>query len=174
MLEDARGRGLVDYVAMDVKAPLDERYDRAAGVSVDLDAIRASIDILLSLPGDAYEFRTTLVPGLVGEAEVVEIARALGPAARRYVLQTFVPEKCLDTDLERAIPYTDAVVVEAHREGKDAREILFLPGKGRRRAPRRGGAHLVARSLRRRRPARRAEGTCPQASQWSRFPRRPG
>ncbi|MFZ1946560.1 MAG: anaerobic ribonucleoside-triphosphate reductase activating protein [bacterium] len=102
-------RGLVDYVAMDVKAPLDERYGAAAGAAVDLGAIRSSIATVMSMPGEAYEFRTTLVPGLVGEGEVEEVARAVRGAAR-LVLQQFVPDKCLDTGLRGAVPYTDAAV----------------------------------------------------------------
>jgi pyruvate formate lyase activating enzyme len=128
MLEDVLRRGLVDYVAMDVKAPLDARYDRAAGVSVNLDAIRASIGILLSLRGGSCEFRTTLVPGLVGEAEVVDIARALGAGAR-YVLQTFVPEKCLDTSLERTIPYTDEFVARLTDKARTHVKSCFFRGR---------------------------------------------
>jgi pyruvate formate lyase activating enzyme len=128
MLEEVLRGGLVDFVAMDVKAPLDRRYDRAAGVAVDLEAIRASIGILLSSLGNACEFRTTLVPGLVGEEEVVDIARALGAEAR-YVLQTFVPEKCLDTALERAIPYSDAFVVRLTDKARAHVKSCFFRGR---------------------------------------------
>jgi pyruvate formate lyase activating enzyme len=128
MLEEVLRQGLLDYVAMDVKAPLDHRYDRAAGVHVDLEAIGTSIGILLSSLPSACEFRTTLVPGLVGEDEVVDIARALGAGAR-YVLQTFVPEKCLDTNLERAIPYSDAFVVRLTDKARTHVKSCFFRGR---------------------------------------------
>ncbi len=54
--------GLVDYVAMDVKAP-PEKYDSICGVSVDHDSIDKSIGLVLSGPV-TYEFRTTVVPQL--------------------------------------------------------------------------------------------------------------
>jgi pyruvate formate lyase activating enzyme len=110
-LESLYAAGLVDYTAMDVKAPLDARYSRAAGVAVDLSAIKRSIDLIRSTGVDAYEFRTTLVPGLVGGDEVMEIARAL-EGAGRYVLQKFVPDNCLDTSLRRALPFGDQAALD--------------------------------------------------------------
>jgi pyruvate formate lyase activating enzyme len=99
---------LVDYVAMDVKAPLDERYGVAAGAEVDLKDLRRSIDMIRALE-DRSEFRTTLVPGLVGEKEVLLIAETI-QGARKYVLQRFVPENSLDNSLRRAIPYGESFV----------------------------------------------------------------
>jgi len=101
-------RGLVDFIAMDVKAPLDQRYERAAGVAVDLDRIRRSIREVVKMEG-AHEFRTTLVPGFVGEEEVALIAEAVR-GADRYALQRFIPDNSLDTVLRRAIPYDDSFV----------------------------------------------------------------
>ena len=100
--------GLVDFIAMDLKAPLDERYERAAGVPVDLDRIRRSMELVMSLKG-AHEFRTTLVPGFVGEEEVALIAEAV-QGADRYALQRFVPDNSLDKALRRAIAYDDSFV----------------------------------------------------------------
>ena len=52
--------GLVDQVAMDIKASYD-RYEEVADVKVNLDLIKESISILLSGDVDAY-FRTTVLP----------------------------------------------------------------------------------------------------------------
>ena len=94
----------VNYVAMDVKAPLvPARYARAAGVPVDVDRIRRTIDLLLE--GEvAYEFRTTVVPGLLAEADIAQIARSIG-RARRYYLQQFVARNTLDPELLKTAPY---------------------------------------------------------------------
>ena len=46
MLQDIIDAGLVDYVAMDIKAPLNSKYEDVAGTKVDLDAIKCSIKIL--------------------------------------------------------------------------------------------------------------------------------
>jgi pyruvate formate lyase activating enzyme len=119
--------GLVDYIAMDLKAPLDDRYARAAGCEVDVDRIRRSIDIVSGF-GDAYEFRTTLVPGLVGETEVDLMARAI-EGARCYVLQRFVPENSLDKSLHGVVPYDDSFVARLLETAGKHVESCFYRGK---------------------------------------------
>lgn len=78
--------GLLDYVAMDVKAPL-ERYDVFAGVPVDTAAIAESMR-LIAVSGVEHEFRTTVVPHLHTEADLAGV-RALVARAPRHTLQTW-------------------------------------------------------------------------------------
>lgn len=125
VLRDLLEAGLVDYVAMDIKAPLDWRYERAAGVAVDLADIARSIDLVRSAAGVPYEFRTTLVPGIAGGEEVAAIARSIEGAAK-YVLQQFVPDNCLDSALRGAIPFTDAAAREfARRAGAHVKSCSY-------------------------------------------------
>ena len=93
VLEDLLAAGLVDYVAMDVKAPL-ARYSELAGVPVDRSAIGRSIRLVRERAPD-YEFRTTVAPAL-GFEDITTIAREMS-GSRRYVLQRFVvpPRKAL-------------------------------------------------------------------------------
>ena len=104
VVRDLIDRSAVDYVAMDVKAPLvPVRYARAAGVPVDVDRIRRTIDLMLE--GEvAYEFRTTVVPGLLTEPDIVQIARSIG-GARHYYLQQFVARNTLDPAMLKLVPY---------------------------------------------------------------------
>jgi pyruvate formate lyase activating enzyme len=94
---------LVDYVAMDVKAPL-EKYSDVALAPVSLDDIRDSISLILgsNLPS---LFRTTVVPGLVGGEDIQEIARLL-KGARVFQIQQFVPKNTLDKDFESKKPFS--------------------------------------------------------------------
>jgi pyruvate formate lyase activating enzyme len=93
---------LVDYVAMDVKAPL-AKYGLLAGRPVDLQAIRTSIDVIRTA-ASAYEFRTTVVPGLLTEQDLFTIGRELA-GSDKYVLQPFRPtHPLLDPELELAAP----------------------------------------------------------------------
>ena len=103
VVEALLAEGLVDFVAMDVKAPLDERYSRAAGVPVDCGAIAASVRLLRE-SGVAHEFRTTVVPGLHAPADIVAIAQFLG-RGERLVLQQFAPLNCLDERYNELTPY---------------------------------------------------------------------
>lgn len=124
VLADLIDAGLLDYIAMDLKAPLDERYAAASGTEVDLGDIERSIEIVSTF-GEAYEFRTTLVPGLVGEEEVDLIAKAI-KGARRYVLQRFVPENSLDSALRRAVPYDDGFVSRlVLKAGEHVRSCIY-------------------------------------------------
>ena len=104
-------KNLVDYVAMDVKAPR-ARYAEYAGAGVDLAAIERSIAILRERAPD-YEFRTTAAPGLA-EGDLVAIGEWLR-GAKRYVLQPFrvPPEKGL---VDPAWETRDALASEALRE----------------------------------------------------------
>ncbi len=82
-------RGLLDFIAMDVKTSL-EGYARDLGYTGKAGRIAESIAIIKE-SGVEYEFRTTVVPDLVGENELFAIGRmiARGGPAGRYVLQNF-------------------------------------------------------------------------------------
>jgi pyruvate formate lyase activating enzyme len=106
--------GLVDYVAMDIKAslspkPIDDRgtthYDRAAGIKIQLDDIRESMDFLLAdhVP---YEFRTTVVPTIVGRTDLEDIASNIA-GAHAYFLQPFEPRNARDSALRNVRPYSE-------------------------------------------------------------------
>ncbi|OGC04994.1 anaerobic ribonucleoside-triphosphate reductase activating protein [candidate division WOR-1 bacterium RIFOXYA12_FULL_43_27] len=85
---------LADYIAMDIKGPLDERYDKLSGIKTDLTKIKESIKIIMG-SGLPYEFRTTIVPGLLGGKEMEEIAKEIA-GAKKFVLQQFVAKNCWD------------------------------------------------------------------------------
>ncbi len=91
VLGNLLARKLLDYVAMDLKAP-PTRYSEFAGVGVELAAIDESIRLIRALAPD-FEFRTTVAPGL-SEGDLHAIADWIS-GARRYVLQPFrvPPEK---------------------------------------------------------------------------------
>jgi len=106
---------LLDYVAMDVKAPLRKQsYEKAAGVKVDLAKIKKSI-ALIKNSGVGYEFRSTVVPTLHAKADVLQMAQDLSPA-RAYFLQNFRPEKTLDPRFSKIKPYPQAFLQTIYRE----------------------------------------------------------
>jgi len=81
---------MVDYVALDLKAPLtEEEYSKACGVSVGgfLGQIREAIQLLLGGNVD-YEFRTTVVPTLHRVEDVERICQAV-KGCRKYALQNY-------------------------------------------------------------------------------------
>lgn len=106
VLQSLVEEGLVDSVAMDVKGPLDEvSYARAAGVPVDLEKIRESICFLKQGKVD-YRFRTTVVPALHKEEDLLHLAHQLSGSSS-FTLQNFNPEDPLDPRLKGTSPYTE-------------------------------------------------------------------
>jgi pyruvate formate lyase activating enzyme len=99
---------LLDYVAMDVKAP-PEKYDLLTGTRADLEAIKESI-ALIKNSRVAYEFRTTAVPGLLLEEDFLAIGQMLA-GARHYVLQQFRPAgTLLNPGLQELLPYPETTL----------------------------------------------------------------
>jgi pyruvate formate lyase activating enzyme len=85
LLSDLIRKGLLDFVSMDLKAPM-RRYAEICGARVDLDDIDSSVQILLQGRVD-YEFRTTVVPQL--RAEDLRSMGAWIRGAKRWVLQQY-------------------------------------------------------------------------------------
>jgi len=104
-LKRAMALQLVDFVAMDVKAPLNERYSIACGRNLpNLAPLRRSIKLLLQWDKEA-EFRITLVPGLVEKGDMEAIGTLL-KGAKRVILQQFVPENARLKSYREKIPYS--------------------------------------------------------------------
>jgi pyruvate formate lyase activating enzyme len=93
---------LVDYVAMDIKAPFAD-YAKATGMKVNLDEIKKSINIIKN-SGIDYEFRTTVVPGIHTREDILQMAREISPA-KKYFLQNFLAQKTMNKNFENIKPY---------------------------------------------------------------------
>jgi pyruvate formate lyase activating enzyme len=111
MLKELMDEGLIDYVAMDIKAPLTvEKYSRASGVKAEklLENVKKSIKTLLESSMD-YEFRTTVVPTLHDLEDIKQICSSL-VGCRKYVLQKFdvsLGKETLNPDFMKLKPFTD-------------------------------------------------------------------
>jgi pyruvate formate lyase activating enzyme len=95
-IETLISRGMIDAVAMDVKAPW-EKYDLLCGCIVDKESIKRSIDLLLSSEIEV-EFRTTFVPALMDYEDLSKIEGFLGGEAP-WIVQCFKPENAMDEAL---------------------------------------------------------------------------
>lgn len=89
-----------DYVAMDVKAPLDaEKYRAVCSVNIDIEKIKESIKMLKDFGN--YEFRTTYIPELHTEEDLHSILVSLN-MPKRYVLQRFVAYNAFSEKLRKS------------------------------------------------------------------------
>lgn len=114
VLSNLLKESLLDRLSLDVKAPLNqEAYNQAAGVEVDLKTIEQSIELVFN-SGLESEFRTTVVPSLHSEEDLIKLAKQLRAMSDRsasasrllwWFLQQFQPKNCLDPAFREVKPY---------------------------------------------------------------------
>jgi len=89
--------GLVDYIAMDIKAPFNN-YPTITKVQTDITCLKQSMNIILD-SGIDYQFRTTIVPGFHNMQIVDEIKQWMRRLGANHIFQNFVPSKILAPSL---------------------------------------------------------------------------
>lgn len=95
---------LIDYIAMDLKAPL-EKYDDSVSVPVNCNNLKKSVKIIMT-SGLPYEFRTTLVPGLIEVGDIPAMGQLIKGASKWY-LQAFKSDTDLvNPEYEAARPFS--------------------------------------------------------------------
>ncbi|MEK7664790.1 MAG: anaerobic ribonucleoside-triphosphate reductase activating protein [Patescibacteria group bacterium] len=113
MLEDLILKKQIDYVAMDIKLPI-EKYSGYFG-ECNIENIKNSVDILKRSQINS-EFRTTVVPGVHEKEDFLEIAKWIGGPEVKYYLQNFRPEKTIDPKFEKTKPHPDIFLEEVKKE----------------------------------------------------------
>lgn len=119
---------MLDFVTMDLKAPMDERYGQTIGIPEEkqYQPILEKVEKTLQQLGEwekEKEARTTIVPGLVDSKEDIE---DIVPMVRKggfsqYTIQQFQPNNTLDPGyMRKASPTTD----EMKELGRHAKEFL--------------------------------------------------
>lgn len=96
---------LIDYIAMDIKAPL-PKYEKVVNVKVDNKKIRLSINLIMN-SGLPYEFRSTILPSLHSKEDIAIMAKLI-KGADKYFLQKFRAGKShIDLNFSQAKSFTD-------------------------------------------------------------------
>ncbi len=103
-LKELIDKKLVDYVSMDVKAPK-KKYAQLAGVKIDISKIEQSIDLIKNEAPD-YEFKTTIVPGMLDKKDIVEIAKWLEGSKQFYLQQFKSDSPLVSSKLNDIVPYS--------------------------------------------------------------------
>ncbi|MFC2168497.1 anaerobic ribonucleoside-triphosphate reductase activating protein [Acidobacteriota bacterium] len=114
-LENLIESGLLDSVAMDIKAPWD-KYKKLTALSVDTDNLKRSVKIIQNSNLDCV-FRTTAVPGFIDGDDIETIGQFL-KGSRNFQIQQFKPVNTLDKSLEKTKPFSrEELQVFAERVG---------------------------------------------------------
>jgi len=100
---------LLNFVAMDIKTSLD-KYEKAVNTKINLENIKKSVEIIKN-SGIDYEFRTTVVPGIVDREDIEKIGQWL-KGAKKFALQQFRNQKVLNKEFEKVVPYWDDTLKE--------------------------------------------------------------
>ncbi len=121
MLARLLADGQLDYLAMDIKAPL-AMYEAVAGAGAA--KIAESIELIMA-SGIDYEFRTTLVEGVLSADDIRSIGELIA-GARLYALQNFTPSKHLDESflVRRAMAKSMLEELQAELATKIAKVVL--------------------------------------------------
>ncbi|HOE60634.1 MAG TPA: anaerobic ribonucleoside-triphosphate reductase activating protein [Kiritimatiellia bacterium] len=108
MLRRVLDERLVDFIAMDVKAPW-EHYPRLTGTACAQDDLLRSLRLIAG-SGLPHQFRTTRVDPLLTDSDYRNV-RAQIPDGSPHVWQAFRPEHAFDPALRPPRPCTDNVPV---------------------------------------------------------------
>jgi pyruvate formate lyase activating enzyme len=124
LLQRLVAKGLVDFIAMDVKGPLKD-YDRWCGTPVRKGRIEESIAFIRQGSVD-YEFRMTVVPFFHKERDVYEVAAYLQGAARFYI-QEFRPTRTLNPAFAHIRPFSPDTLTRIKRNAAELSRIRIEP-----------------------------------------------
>ena len=119
VLRDLIQNKLVDYIAMDIKAPK-EKYGLMTGLNdkwnkVMMEKIERSVGILKN-DKIGYEFRTTVVPDVLKKEDILKIADWIKPA-KKYYLQNYRAEKeTINPEFMKKKPYSEEFLLEIQKE----------------------------------------------------------
>lgn len=110
VLENVIADKLVDYIAMDIKAPLD-KYSEITNIQADTGKILKSIELVMN-SGIDYEFRTTVMKKQLTYDDFDKIGQMI-KGAKKYFLQKFEAKTTIwDETLKNEITYSDSEFAE--------------------------------------------------------------
>ena len=104
LLQKLIDKKLVDYVAMDIKAPW-RKYAKVTCRKIDLPSIKKSV-IILKKGNVDYEFRSTVLPALHSPKDIEAMARQIKGTDRYYIQQFQVSDKLVNDDFATERSYT--------------------------------------------------------------------
>ena len=104
VIEKLLNDNLLDYIAMDIKAPI-EKYENIVCTNIKQENILRSIYLIINCKIN-YEFRTTVIKSQLSFDDFDKIGQMIN-GAKRYYMQKFVPSEILDHNLVNEQTYTD-------------------------------------------------------------------
>ncbi len=119
MLAALISKKLVDCIAMDIKTSLQkDLYEKVTGAAVDMENVKKSVAAIMQ-SGLEYEFRTTVVPGLHSEDDIISLAKEISGAKKYYLQQFRGGEKIFNQEYKTVKPYPAEFLKDLREKIKD-------------------------------------------------------
>jgi len=122
-IETLLNRKLIDYIAMDVKAPLN-KYEKVTGKAPPKHAIEKSISLIKN-SGIDYEFRTTILNELHTPDDIMEILKLVS-GSKRYILQAFRPNDTVNEKFSNATTFTNETFQKLQKQAEKYVDICLV------------------------------------------------
>ena len=112
----------IDFISMDIKSS-PEKYPLATGNKGKFGDVKESIKIVKKTKD--YEFRTTMVPGVVDKEDIRKICKEIGKV-KRYVVQGFRNIKTLSPEYSEVVPYSKDYLIEVSEILKKCSDLVKI------------------------------------------------
>ena len=108
VLMDLIKKDLLDYIAMDVKLPIEDYEEMKTQQKLEdtIENLKLSINAIIKHSKCDYEFRTTIVPGLHNKSNFERIVKEISEA-KSYYVQNFRPDRTLNKSFENKRRFTE-------------------------------------------------------------------
>ena len=103
VIESLIGAGLLDYLAMDIKAPW-AKYQAVTQKDISVDKLKQSVKLIID-SGLPHEFRSTVLPALHSLEDILEMAKQVRGAQAFYVQQFRPLEDLVDKNFSTESKY---------------------------------------------------------------------
>jgi|TARA_B100002003_G_C14149383_1_gene552774 pyruvate formate lyase activating enzyme len=124
LLKELLDKKLLDRVAMDIKTSLDD-YNAVIGFEINPAKIKRSIDLIKESDIE-YDFRTTVVPGLITKENVVKIGELL-KGSKKFTIQNFRDKTdMIETRFKNVKPYSTEELEEMKESIKDCFDEVVI------------------------------------------------
>lgn len=105
LIKDLLENELLDYIAMDIKAPLD-KYKKIIDVDFDIELLKESINII-KFSNIKHEFRTTVEKSLLDVDDIMKIGELISGCMKYALQKVNISENVLDKNYHFLGAYTD-------------------------------------------------------------------
>ncbi len=120
MLRELIKTNLIDYCAIDFKAPIN-KYEQIVRKNININDIIESLQIIKESKIN-YEVRTTIVNHLLTLEDIYQLKKEIGDVKKHFI-QEFTPTKTLDTNFQNAHSFSSGDMALLRQQYKNSKNF---------------------------------------------------